>query len=381
MSTTPFKYLECTCAKRYKKIDRTGKGQGTCPHCGADLAPSANWYIRYKTDGKLKTVAISPRKRDAETRLAAIHLARRSGGALPGEETIYTWEDGKKRMEQEYTLGHIRQNTWWMYRDRLKLLDELFSHKPLQQFEQKWLTVWKERRQKHGAAAATINREITTVKRMFSLICSEIPAAKAPQLHLAWQDIQKTSLLTEDNYKVRALQKEQIHALIDHATPELALAIQIAAATGLRATNVFGLQYDWINPADRTITIPAANIKNKKHFLTTIPETILAQIAAIRKNNRKQRYLFPSPTGTGHVRNMDTAWRTACKKAGITGFSFHDLRHFFVSNLIMQGVDIGTVSKLANHSSVAITLKRYGHLSQKYTSEIIEQQWNMVTLR
>lgn len=43
------------------------------------------------------------------------------------------------------------------------------------------------------------------------------------------------------------------------------------------------------------------------------------------------------------------------------GFRFHDLRHYFASLLISQGLDVKVVQSL-RHSSAKTTLDTYGHM-------------------
>ncbi len=50
----------------------------------------------------------------------------------------------------------------------------------------------------------------------------------------------------------------------------------------------------------------------------------------------------------------------ACQKAGITGVTWHTLRHTFASRLLDRGVDIVTVKELLGHSTVLVTM-RYLH--------------------
>src|SRR5437879_6382183 len=44
------------------------------------------------------------------------------------------------------------------------------------------------------------------------------------------------------------------------------------------------------------------------------------------------------------------------------GFRFHDLRHYFASLLIADGLDVKTVQARLRHASAKTTLDVYGHL-------------------
>lgn len=61
----------------------------------------------------------------------------------------------------------------------------------------------------------------------------------------------------------------------------------------------------------------------------------------------------------------------AIDRAGLHRIRLHDLRHSHVSFLINQGVDYYQISKRLGHSSISITLDRYGHLLDRDESDII----------
>ncbi len=63
------------------------------------------------------------------------------------------------------------------------------------------------------------------------------------------------------------------------------------------------------------------------------------------------------------MREVKTAFRTACRKANIDNLRFHDLRHCAATNLRRAGVDTTTAMQIIGHKS-PLMWKRYNSVTE-----------------
>ncbi|MCF3142719.1 tyrosine-type recombinase/integrase [Streptomyces platensis] len=57
------------------------------------------------------------------------------------------------------------------------------------------------------------------------------------------------------------------------------------------------------------------------------------------------------------------SWDRALKRLGLPAYNPHDLRHKWATVTLSNGVPIHEVSRWMGHSSIKITVDRYGHLT------------------
>ena len=81
--------------------------------------------------------------------------------------------------------------------------------------------------------------------------------------------------------------------------------------------------------------------------------------------------VFPSPKTNGKLDNCGTAWDNLLRNANIQNFTWHDMRHNFASQLVMNGIDLNTVRELLGHADLKMTL-RYAHLAPQVTQKAVE---------
>ncbi|HEV8340590.1 MAG TPA: site-specific integrase [bacterium] len=80
-------------------------------------------------------------------------------------------------------------------------------------------------------------------------------------------------------------------------------------------------------------------------------------------SDRENDYVFRSRAG-GPISPdaIDAAFRRHLALAGLPEIRFHDLRHTHASLLIAAGVHPKAIQARLGHSSITVTMDRYGHL-------------------
>jgi len=122
--------------------------------------------------------------------------------------------------------------------------------------------------------------------------------------------------------------------------------VQLLILTGQRIGEIAALQWEWI--VEETISIPASVTKNGR--ATTIPTgTLTRQIIA--GVPRLGSLLFPARGYTDKPFTGFGVSKLALDACGVKGFTHHDLRRTFATNMAKLGVRLEVTEKLLNHVS------------------------------
>lgn len=173
---------------------------------------------------------------------------------------------------------------------------------------------------------------------------------------------------------------EQVEQLATAMPARYRALVVVAAATGLRQGELFGLQVPDVDFLRRTVTVerqvqptPGGGVvvgplKNRASYRTVpvgkvVTETLAAHLAAYPAVE-PDRFVFTSAAGVPLARSSFNAWvwRKATEAAGLPGVGMHDLRHFFASALIRAGLNPKVVATRLGHANAAMTLNTYSHL-------------------
>lgn len=82
---------------------------------------------------------------------------------------------------------------------------------------------------------------------------------------------------------------------------------------------------------------------------------------------------FPGPKGAPLRRsNFRRVWLKASARAGLEGLVFHELRHTAAALAIAQGAHPLAIKERLGHSSITVTMDRYGGLFPRLEEAIAE---------
>lgn len=176
--------------------------------------------------------------------------------------------------------------------------------------------------------------------------------------------------------KIEPPSKLAMKAIIDAADPDTRLKILVAAATGLRAGEQWGLRWADIDFEARELSVarridsygcegPPKSVAGVRSVpLSNYVVKALKEWRLESQFSKPDDFIFPNHRGRNICHdNLIKRWfKPALKRAGVSGVTWHSLRHFAISTWIEAGLAPKTVMTFAGHSSIQVTMDRYGHM-------------------
>lgn len=169
---------------------------------------------------------------------------------------------------------------------------------------------------------------------------------------------------------VSTLTRDQVRKLLDVSPKAHRLAFMLAAYAGLRAGEVRGLRVRDVDlVAGHLIVrqsichgIAAAPKSGHQRIVPLVPE-LREALADIQGRDRDALVSTTARRKPWGEFSLHKAFVSACNRAGLEGWRFHDLRHYFVTALFRGGAAAPVVQKLAGHAHL-VTTERYAHVAE-----------------
>jgi integrase/recombinase XerD len=308
------------------------------------------YWVRFRANGHhVRRSARSNNKTEAVAFLQ--RLLKEYATKARGYRPRHRYEEAIERFFSEAT---ITPGTREVYRGTHKAFRPLGQDRYLDEIDRQVLGDFISRRKLAGITDTTIRRDLG----LLSSLC-------AMAVRWGWLGTNPVTALNKRALKVsrprtRFLTPADLDRLLTAAADHIRPAIIIATETGLRKEELFSLTLSGIDlmrreiRLDRTKSGTPRRVPLSDKAITTIKDLL------DQPQRPNSRFLFTKADGSRFV-DMKNGFVAACKRAGLTDFRWHDLRHTFASWFVQDGGDLYHLSRILGHATVQMTA-RYGHL-------------------
>ena len=234
---------------------------------------------------------------------------------------------------------------------RLNKLCDYFKDVDLRTITPLMVERFRKSKLKDGNKRSSCNRYLALMKRMFNVAIQEGYAEENP--------VQKVKLYSEkDTLKEHILKEREEGRLMEACSETLSPIIVVALNTGMRKAEILNLKWDQVDLKARRIKVEKT--KSGKVRFIPVNNALHNVLNRLGSENGQCPYVFFNPETMKPYVDMKKGFKAACRRAGIEGLRFHDLRHTFATRLVAKGADIETIRDLLGHHSIMVT-QRYTH--------------------
>lgn len=165
--------------------------------------------------------------------------------------------------------------------------------------------------------------------------------------------------------RLRWLTREEADRLLAELPEWLRAQARFTLATGLRASNVRNLEWKDVDLEKRIIYIHADQSKGRKSI--GVPMNKDCAVLLREQFGKDACFVFGEGGKPGR-RQSCREWAASLKRAGISNFRWHDLRHTWASWHVQVGTPLATLRELGGWSKFE-TVLIYSHLSPEHLAE------------
>ena len=174
------------------------------------------------------------------------------------------------------------------------------------------------------------------------------------------------SSLKENNVRNRVLSFEEFDKLIKHSPEHLQPILGLAYYTGMRKGEILGLTWDQVDLKRGWIHLRPEQTKTGEGRKIPLNEKVVKILRSIRKEVGLVFHHRGRP-----IKEVRKAFNTACQKAGIEDFLFHDFRHTFVTNMRKAGKQDRAIMAVTGHKTMSVFM-RYDTVDEEDLRKVIE---------
>lgn len=208
-----------------------------------------------------------------------------------------------------------------------------------------------------GVSARRVNRYAEIIRAVLRASVRWGWLARIPEIRLARRPPRRVRFLTVNEAA------QLLAELPEHLRAVAAFSLE----TGLRKSNVLGLTWGQVD-----LSIPAAWIHaDQAKAKRAIPVPLTPTAVAVLESQRGRHSTWCFTYKGSRISQCNTAaWHKALRRAGISDFRWHDLRHTWASWHAQHGTPLHVLQELGGWETAQM-VKVYAHLSTSHLRQYV----------
>jgi integrase len=317
------------------------------------------WLQYYSAGGRriresTRSTSIKKAEKKLQERMGQIQ----NGTFAPSAQRIRVCELAESLLTQ-YRTGEIRgqKSLEWSERRWNLHLAPFFQNAKAGDISTDLLRAYVEHRQTQGAQNATINRELSFLRRAFNVARKSSP----PKV----QTIPAFPHLEEPKGRQGFLADEQYGRLAEGCASEglwLRALLAVASNFAWRKSELLNLRVAQVDLLARVIRLDPGTTKNSDGRTVVMTNETLELLRACTAGKKAEDYAFSRENGA-RVKDFRGAWAKVCAAAGVPELLFHDLRRTGARNLRRLGVSEGVIMRIGGWKTRNV-FERYNIVDQ-----------------
>jgi integrase len=315
------------------------------------------YWIKYYRNGKSYRESCKTSKESEAKRLLKRREGEISEGKIPGvyfdrikfNDLVDDFLDDY-RVNERKSLARAEQST-----TRLKTS---FDDAKVTNITTPKINAYVQKRLEEGAENATVNRELSALKRILNLAARQTPPKVDRVVYIP--------MLKENNVRKGFFEHGDFLALRKALPDYMKGFVTFAYKTGWRASEIEGLTWAQVDLANAIVRLEAGETKNDAGRTVYLDKELLGIFKQQEKARKKRTtitpYVFTNEAGNGPVKDFRKSWVSACKNAKIGKRLFHDFRRSAVRNMVRAGIPERVAMMVSGHKTRSV-FDRYNIVS------------------
>ena len=331
---------------------------------------TGKWEASYRDPTRRERVKRFATRREADQWLSSMKADLQRGEYLDprlGRTNFEEWA-----AEWLATTVHLKAKTRVGYESMLRThVLPAFAGRPAASIHQSDVRRFLATMTEHGSAAGTVR----SARKVLRLVLATAEGSGA----IKGNPCDGVKVPRSPRTEMVFLTAEEVESLAEAITAPYGTLVRVAAYTGMRAGELGALRVGRLELLGGRVQVAESVTEVHGHGLVFGPTKTyerrsvpllpslrhdLAELIAPRAGD-PQALVFTSPDGgpLRHRNFYDRHFKPAVLAAGLPdAMRFHDLRHTCAALLIALGAHPKAIQERLGHSSITVTLDRYGHL-------------------